>query len=167
MRLATEYKVRVIDERKSALNKSTLSANLQNWREKKMRILAVDDDTMILGMLQTLISYHGYDISTMSSGKDAAFLLARPSHTFDLLLLDINMPDMTGIDILNFLDKLDKGIRVIIITGDADCKYERDIKARSNVIGFVLKPFDPRYLIHAIKDAEKTLGRVEVRKVCG
>lgn len=125
-----------------------------------MRILVVDDDMDILTTMQVVLGMHSYnDVSTVTNGNDAAFLLSRPQHGYDLVILDINLPGMSGLDILDFLDTLDKDVKVVVVTGSTDCHYERDIRTRENVVGFVLKPFEVEYLINVVRDAEKELGR--------
>lgn len=123
-----------------------------------MKILAVDDDIHMLTTLQIVLAAGGYQAATLTDCKDAAFLLAKPNSEYKLLLLDINMPGMSGMDLLTFIDKLNSDIKIIVITGDSECEFNRDIRGRKNVAGFLLKPFNVDYLLNVIKDVEDSVS---------
>ena len=86
------------------------------------RILVVDDDRKVLEQVRTLLSPHGYEVAFIAK---AEFLFPRlESESFDLILLDINMPGANGIELLKQLksDEAYKEIPVIMNTGEDDDK---------------------------------------------
>ena len=65
---------------------------------KKKRILAVDDDATALGALRQILAQKGYDVSTAGNGQDALKVMAS-SEPFDLVILDVAMPGLSGYDV--------------------------------------------------------------------
>jgi DNA-binding response OmpR family regulator len=63
----------------------------------KKKILAVDDDATALGALRQILVQKGYDVSTAPNGHDALDMLAAAA--FDLVILDVSMPGMSGYDV--------------------------------------------------------------------
>jgi DNA-binding response OmpR family regulator len=64
---------------------------------ERKRILAVDDDVPALSSLKQILAQRGYDVSTATSGEQALEMIARES--YDLFILDINMPGLNGIEL--------------------------------------------------------------------
>ena len=118
-------------------------------------ILAVDDDSMNRMMLDAILSTD-YDFTAAPSGPEALTLLTEPDgQAVDLVLLDINMPEMNGFEVLAALQQnpQTKEIPVIMLTGDLDQETEvRGIQA--GAFDFVHKPFIPTLILRRI---ERTL----------
>ena len=83
----------------------------------KKKILAVDDDATALGALRQILAQKGYDVTTAGNGEDAMDLL-RGEATFDLVILDVAMPGMTGYEVCRTLrqEKRTQDIPVIFLT---------------------------------------------------
>jgi DNA-binding NtrC family response regulator len=77
-------------------------------------ILVVDDESTITDALQLLLSDHGYDVIAASSAKEAETLLAR--RWFDLVFLDLRLPDADGIDLLKHIKHAAPEIEVVLMT---------------------------------------------------
>lgn len=67
-----------------------------------MKICVIDDNHEILELLENILVATGHDVSTAENGKDGLSLILREK--FDLIFLDITMPDFSGIDIVRYLD---------------------------------------------------------------
>ncbi len=80
------------------------------------RILLVDDDIRIQRLLAEELEEDGYRISTASNGKDAISLLTADSERPDLVILDLRMPKMSGLETMSFMLKLKLNIPVIIFS---------------------------------------------------
>src|SRR5215470_16253754 len=77
-------------------------------------VLIIDDESAIRESLHTLLELEGYDVETAASGREG---LARiGERRFDLILLDLALPDRTGMDILTELREQDPQLSVIMIT---------------------------------------------------
>jgi DNA-binding NtrC family response regulator len=111
------------------------------------RILIVDDEATLLDILVEHFINSNYEVETATSGVGAltSIVRARP----DLVLLDIKMPRMSGIEVLKEILKIDPTITVIMVSGNIDVAITAEA-FRHGAFGFVPKPFDFRYLLHLI-----------------
>jgi len=85
----------------------------------KKRILAVDDDPLAVGALRQILSQRGYDVTTTTSGEEAVAVLA--DQRFDLAILDVTMPGMSGYDLCRMIrkDERTRDLPVIFLTAKA------------------------------------------------
>ena len=120
--------------------------------KKRRSIMAVDDDIINQMTLEAILSVN-YDFTAVSSGPEA--LAQLPNQSVDLILLDINMPEMNGFEVLAALqaNEATKDIPVIILTGDSD--QETEVQGiQAGAFDFVHKPFIPTLILRRI---ERTL----------
>ncbi|MCP2620089.1 sigma-54 dependent transcriptional regulator [Candidatus Aminicenantes bacterium AC-334-K16] len=112
------------------------------------RIHIVDDEPIIHEVLTDLLSPEGYQLEISSSGEEA--LEKHQSQSFDLILLDLLMPGLNGLDVLKEIIKIDPLAVVIIIT--AYGSIESAIEAMKNgAFDYIQKPFKHEELLLAIK----------------
>ena len=108
---------------------------------KQLRVLAVDDDLINLKLLKSMLMKTGYvsEVVEAKNGADAIGELKAASSDFDVVLLDIIMPVMGGLDMLRVL-RADDSLKqppVIVLTTDETKKSEA-LEAGAN--GFIMKP---------------------------
>jgi len=113
-------------------------------------ILVVDDDLHILRVLSLWLTRNGHEAREAHSGKEALEQLR--AGRVDVLLCDVNMPGMTGLQLLE--DNSNKGLLppcLIMLTSRCD---QQDIAERVAALGGVVhpKPFSPSRLIHLIEE---------------
>lgn len=111
-------------------------------------VLIVDDDQSVLTMLYKVIRSNGLNAETASSGEEA--LASIRKNTYDLILMDINMPGMNGFEVVEALRRDNITTPIIIISGrqeDYDTLYGLDIGADD----YVTKPFNPIVLGAKVK----------------
>lgn len=103
------------------------------------RVLVVEDDPSVRGLLHTLLSAEGYDVSTASDGL--AGLVKATSTRPALVLLDLMMPDLGGVRVLEELreDPELSGTPVIVVTGKVDAVP--DMRALLGEESVFVKPF--------------------------
>lgn len=111
--------------------------------KKQKHILIIDDDKKISELLERFLILKQYKVTTAYSGKEGLreFQNDKPQ----LVLLDINMPEMDGVETLKEMKKLDPQIGIIMITGI----MEEDIAKSCLDLGasdYITKPFDWNYL---------------------
>jgi DNA-binding response OmpR family regulator len=80
------------------------------------RILLVDDDIRIQRLLMEELEEDGYKMSTASNGKDALSILTTEHERPDLVILDLRMPGMNGLETIGFMLKLKFNVHVIIFS---------------------------------------------------
>jgi putative two-component system response regulator len=122
-----------------------LPLNLDN-RE----ILVVDDEKPICSMLSQWLKHEGYESSVASCGEDAIELLSKSR--FALMISDINMPGMSGVELLSKAKIVDPDMAVLMATGVSD----RDVAIHTmelGACGYVIKPFEFNEMIINISNA--------------
>jgi len=114
-------------------------------------VLIVDDDQAIVRMLKEALGLfrhqHAYKIETAGDGADALAALHRDQ--FDLVLLDMYMPRMTGLELLAQMRHLKLQTPVLMLTGNDDTRTAADALA-SGIFAYIPKPFDIRHLDHLV-----------------
>jgi CheY-like chemotaxis protein len=116
--------------------------------KSSVRILVVDDDQRLLSLLDDTLASIGYTTSNVSSGNEALFLLSKK--VYDLVITDISMPEMNGLELLNKIRRSYPKLPVILITGVA----RAEMIANAHPEGFLTKPFRISHLEAII---EKTI----------
>ena len=87
-----------------------------NFENTKKKLLIVDDSDLSHRFLNNICSVFGFDIVNLKRGRDALELLR--TKKFDCMLLDLLMPDMTGFEVLEYLQQNSMQIPVIVISAD-------------------------------------------------
>lgn len=129
------------------------------------KILAVDDNQAVLNFLRILILQKGkYEIDTLQDSKKAYEILK--ANGYDVLLLDMDMPDVTGLDILKYIRQNNLSIRTIVLTGVEDI----DLAISAMKLGtydYMLKPIDEAKLFQTIDTAieQKNFHKKEISAV--
>lgn len=123
------------------------------------RILIVDDEEPILDFLSEYFSSIGFTVHTASLGAEA--LESSRAHAFDVILVDLNLPDMSGLDILHCVSSEDDEVALIVISGGIS--MEGVIEAlRRGAWDYLVKPFpDLQIVEHAVNSA---LERVRLKR---
>ena len=114
------------------------------------RVLIVDDEGDIRETLSDLLAADGYTIHTAVDG--AAALAAVLEHQPDLVLLDVDMPRLRGVEALVAIREISPATRVIMMSGKAALDEAKRALA-AGAFDYVTKPFDLRYLDQAIRTA--------------
>lgn len=105
----------------------------------KRRILVVDDEDALRTVLSAELNSEGYDVNTAADGLEALAELQK--NGFDLVLLDIKMPNMNGFEVLKVIKEKYAETKVIMLTGFADLKNAIESK-KLGAEDFVSKPYD-------------------------
>ncbi len=104
------------------------------------RVLVVDDEPDIQQMLRSLLRAEAYSVSTASCGRDALQLLQEGP--VDLVLADIRMPGMDGLELLRRIKEIDESIEVIILTGYGTVESAVTAFKQGDAFDFIRKPLD-------------------------
>jgi len=152
-----EYVTKPIDTRKFIeIVKSFLPS--EDRTLKKPVILCVDDEPANLKLLENILVPRGYEVVSAANGKDA--LLKIKTRTIDLLLLDLMMPEMDGLQVSRKIKENKKYRNIPIVMLTAYSGVESYIKSLSNeVFAYLQKPFEAEELVKIVRAA---LGQPEV-----
>jgi DNA-binding response OmpR family regulator len=120
--------------------------------ERPRRILVVDDEPHIARIIQLKLQEGQYEVEACHDGAQALERLRRPDR-FDVILLDIMMPRVSGLDVLASLRSLPQhsDTPVIMLTAKGQ-ETDRSRAAALGVSDFLTKPFSPKKLLARIED---------------
>lgn len=116
---------------------------------KKPHILIVDDDNRILKLLKKFLTQNGFLVSTSTSADEALNLLT--NFTYDLIILDVMMPEITGLEFATKIKDSGKVLPIIMLTALSEPEDRiRGLEAGAN--DYVTKPFEPGELLLRINN---------------
>jgi len=131
--------------------------------EVSSRILVVDDEESVRFFLAKGLRKAGFEIEAVASGRLAIDRLARAS--FDVVLTDMVMPDVNGLDVLKAVHEMDKDAVVILMTAHGSVENAIDA-LRLGAFDYLTKPFDLKELLVRIeRGLERRLVERENRKL--
>jgi putative two-component system response regulator len=111
-------------------------------------VLVIDDDDTTLFLLQDLLDMHGFGVRAARNGHEGLEVFARSK--IDLVITDIRMPQMDGMEVLMRVRARDDTVPVILVTGFGD--LDNALKAlREGAHDFLLKPIKPEIFLNAVK----------------
>jgi len=116
---------------------------------RKSHILLVDDDDGIRKVLSLLLTDEGYEVSTACDGQEAIDLLGK--NTYNLVLLDIIMPNVSGFGVLKYIKENIPSTKVIMLTAYSELKLAMETK-QMGAADFIAKPFMRQDLLNTIKN---------------
>ncbi len=105
------------------------------------RILIIEDETPVGRMIRDMLTDLGYKITVCNSGEQGLRELSTDDRDYDLLILDLNMPNVSGREVLYRLRDFNPSIPVIISTGYGDQVLDEQ-KLRPHIQGYIQKPYD-------------------------
>ncbi|MFH1736000.1 MAG: sigma-54 dependent transcriptional regulator [bacterium] len=114
------------------------------------RLLIADDDQEILTLLEDILESEGYQITTVKWGK-AAYSALQNEH-FNLLLTDLQMPDISGFQLLEMMAQEQPDLPILVITGSTSTQ-DAVQAIKKGALDFIEKPFDVKAILHTVKKA--------------
>ncbi|MEW5818491.1 MAG: response regulator, partial [Spirochaetota bacterium] len=123
-------------------------------KDKKVTILLVDDDPELIWILTEALTKEGYKVFSAEDGKTA--IQQARNETPDLILMDISMPDINGIELLGRIKAISKRIAVVMLSAHGEAKNVVNAM-HAGADDFITKPFDNDEL-------KITIGKVLERK---
>ena len=121
------------------------------------RILVVDDEEPILQVTQQSLRRFGYQVTTSSSGEEALNVFRDDPQAFDVILTDVNMPGMNGLELTRSLTEIRQGVPIVFMTGFNHSITPQQTK-RLGVRELLMKPFKGSVLAAAVRRAVGSLG---------
>lgn len=134
----------------------------------KPRILIVDDEERFCITLQKILRRKELEVDTARSGMEA--LQEIKQKTYDVVILDVKMPGLSGIETLKEIKKFDSGIEIILLTGHASVDSGID-GMRLGAYDYIMKPCETDILMDAVNSAyavklarDERLKNMELKK---
>jgi FixJ family two-component response regulator len=118
-------------------------------------IAVVDDDPFVLKALKRLLRARDFQARTYESARE--FLAALPDGLPECLIVDLQMPQMSGLELLQHLTRTSIRIPTIIITAHAESGIRERCKA-AGAVGFLTKPLQDTSLFAALEDVRRSKG---------
>ena len=116
------------------------------------RVFVVEDDDLLRDAVDLILSHAGYSVASTAVGNGAVNLVARfKPH---LVLLDIRLPDISGLKVLAMLRRAGHSGPIVMMTADNSAETVRDVMAMGGN-GYLLKPFEPQDLIGRVRASLK------------
>jgi two-component system chemotaxis response regulator CheY len=118
------------------------------------RILTVDDSASIRQMVSFTLRNEGYEVVEAVDGKDG--LGKAGGEKFDLIITDLNMPNLDGTQMITAIRKLPAGMFVPILMLTTESQAEKkDAARKAGATGWIVKPFDAKQLIAVVQKLVK------------
>ena len=116
-----------------------------------MKILGIDDNKDLLDLCEVVLTSSGYEYTGVLTGKEG--LESMRKEKFDLVLLDLSMPEFSGIDVIDALDKDDlmKKQKIVIFTASSATEKEYGPLLEKGAHSVIKKPLDVDLLVEHIK----------------
>jgi two-component system response regulator FixJ len=119
-------------------------------------IFIVDDDNLVLNALNVVLSREGYQVTGFAEGT--SFLAAARARTPTCIILDVQMPGQSGLDILKELNAQQYPAPIFIISGVGDIPMAVEA-IKNGALDFIQKPFDATTLVTQVREAVEAWGR--------
>jgi putative two-component system response regulator len=127
----------------------------------KNTLLVVDDDPYVLESISTLLRTYGYTVHACQNAKDAMNVIKETA--IDMVLTDIKMPQVTGIQLLKNIHDFNQQIPVILMTAFAELDIAVEA-IKQGAFDFVTKPYNADYLLYSVEKAVKFTSFIQMEK---
>ena len=120
--------------------------------KRKIKILIADDDPVLIELLPVQISSEDFEISTTQNGNSTISAIAKED--FDVILLDVNLPDISGLEVLSKLRQMNDAPEVVMLTADKSLKTGIEAM-RHGAYDYITKPAEPAQVEAVIRKASE------------
>ncbi len=127
----------------------------------KNTLLVVDDDPYVLESISTLLKTFDYTVHACHNANDAMNVIKKTA--VDVVLTDIKMPQVTGIELLKNIHAYNQQIPVILMTAFAELDVAVEA-IKQGAFDFVTKPYNPDYLLYSVEKAVKFTSFIQMEK---
>jgi two-component system, repressor protein LuxO len=129
-----------------------LGGQLLNMSEsQRYSVLLVEDEVSLALIYQEYLRDEPYDIITVETGSDALAAIA-DNASLDIVILDLNLPDMNGLEVLEHIQQSKLPLSVVVVTAHGSINTAVDAM-RLGAADFLLKPFNPERFVYTLRNA--------------
>jgi CheY-like chemotaxis protein len=122
-------------------SKKKSEAKLDSSSEQEKTILLIDDDQMVINIGEMMLKKLGYRVLKADSGYEGLQLFEQNKSNIDLIVSDLEMPEMNGNEVMDKLRKIDPRIKVILSSGALTDSDENTVMNKG-FSGFIKKPYN-------------------------
>jgi diguanylate cyclase (GGDEF)-like protein/PAS domain S-box-containing protein len=119
-------------------------------QDSQARLLVVDDDPKLLASLCPLLKNNGFQVDAVQDGRTACRRTLK--HGYDLILLDMGMPGMNGLQLMSCLDKAELDVPIVVVSGMSSFGTVRKA-LRGGAYDYIKKPYNIDELVSTVRDA--------------
>lgn len=123
----------------------------ENTGKRKLKILVIEDDPTLIKLYERILLNDGHRVVSAESGSEAVNKLKDES--FDLVCLDLKLPDMDGVDLIKLIKNKVEWIPVIIVTANPSLESSVEALNAGIVTEYIMKPFDTKELMIIIRQS--------------
>ncbi len=125
----------------------------------RTRVLVVDDEPSIRALLKAILEQRGHQVDAVGDGRAAIESVS--AHRYGAILLDVRMPDMSGLEVFRQIQRIAQSIasRVVFLTGDVMAGETRTLLGQTGAPALA-KPFQADELMQAIEKLQRTNGQI-------
>jgi CheY-like chemotaxis protein len=116
---------------------------------RKHRILVADDDEMVRTVMRTLLMYRGYQVEEAVDGQEAVQKYTRAPNQIDLVMMDLNMPTLSGQEALQELQRLNPQIKAVLLSGRL---VDNEYSGQDSTVRYLQKPFVNDELLQLVSE---------------
>ncbi|MHA2364470.1 MAG: response regulator [Candidatus Hodarchaeales archaeon] len=114
-----------------------------------LSLLIIEDDEDLRDLLEIMLERENFKITLKANGKEGLKEFKVTYSQIDVVILDLSLPDLAGIEVFQKLNEIDPNVKIIISTGLSERKIDKTILANST--GILKKPYDIILLGHTIR----------------
>jgi CheY-like chemotaxis protein len=122
---------------------------LMQESHSRQKILVVDDDDISFYLVNEILSSYPFEVMRATNGKEALDYFKNEKNPFDLIIMDIRMPEMNGYEATQQIKKIDPSVPVIALTAYAHYQGKIDC-ITAGCDEFIAKPFNINFLLNTI-----------------
>lgn len=128
---------------------------MEEGAARSLSILIVDDEPAIREVFTRFLGRRGHDVAACGSAEEGLRVVRARGASFDVVVTDLILPDMTGLDLARGLKEMNSEAQVILLTGEPN-RETADVARELNVYRYLAKPIRAGALIDVVEEA----GRV-------
>ena len=113
----------------------------QSSSDESKTILLIDDEEIVIDICEMMLKKFGHEVLKAHSGYEGLELFEANKYKIDLIISDLNMPEMNGQEVMDELRKIDPHVKVMLSSGDLTEKVEKNVINRG-FDGFIKKPYN-------------------------
>lgn len=140
------------DSATAVLESRNLQAGISTEPRRQPRILVLDDEPVIVKVLQVILNGAGYSVDSALSSTDGIEMVRQNSDVYDVVITDLTMPDVSGLEVLLALRQIDRFAMTVVMTGFAT-KENAIACLRQGAFEFIEKPIIKEELLAVVEKA--------------